>query len=430
MRWFQFTWLALTMTMAAPQAWSALACWAPFHKKFEQIRILDLLLRSQNPDHYLTHKEKTIFYSGQVSAEGMMLFRLPHGLMKLNTKYEAKAGTDTPYGDLRNSIYILGPELAALMGWEIKVLDPQLGLNGPLIVHVPGAKLYEKRILQINEELIANHKEPISIIPRRAGFLNSRQMLRFSLETPEHVEISFPNQDQDADLSPHEAGYHLNFIFPQELSRRARNINTLISTFVEMLRRTGNSDLSEYADAIEEGRSLEMDAGSALSTVFLARSRSERDFSKPQSAIHKSHPTENLDKLAHQINTFSRPTLTAFEVLVQHLIMSDPSFKDYLRRVEPLWTDNLMDLNIYPNGKPRGLLSQSVSLVRADDAHQKLYLLLKEYKEAQKTQIRPSLAPRREPSFWAAKINEIVQERANEIAAALRQVLEREAKPE
>lgn len=418
---------SLLVFLIASQA-QAMSCWAAFSPHFKSIVLIDTVLRTQDVSHYDIHSEQTIFYSGRLDPDGRMSFQAPGGLKKWDSIFQAVANSDTIHGDLRNPVFIFGPELSRFFGWEFRILDAKLGLNGPMTMHAPGSRLYEKRILQVNELLIAEGKEPIAIIPRQAGFLSAPEMLKFSITTPkEEIEMSFPNEDRNPTLTPHEAAYHLNLIFPRELLRRARNITTLVSDFALRLRKTGDLQLGLYANGIVNARALEIDVASGKTTTLLAAYRGITKFNKPTAETSRQRIEEGaVQGLAREIETWSRPTLTPFEVLIQVLIMYDKSFSRFLQIQKPDWMANLVEQNDFTEAQRQGYV-EAPMFSATPEIHMRILNLLIEYREAHKPLLRPPMKPRRGAQWWADHILTTLDQRVDEITSALKRVLEGES---
>lgn len=398
----------------------AMACWSTFSNQYKSILRTGSILRTQEMPHYSIHNGQTVFYSGNVDSDGRITFQIPGGLGRLASKFQGIHNSDTVHGDIRNPVYILGPELSRLFGWEFQILDPQLGLDGPMTMSAPGSRLYEKRILQVNNELVSNQKDPIAILPRQAGFLNADQLLSFSVSRlNENVEMNFPNEDRHAMLTPHEASYHMNIIFPRELLRRGSNITILVRDFANKLRQLGGPSLNAYADAIVQTRSRELDVASGASTTMLAEYRAVTKFNRPMQNFNRQRYEEfAAQNLATSIETWSRPTLTPFEVLLQELIMYDRSFASFLKSQKPIWMENLVEQAEFTEQQRLSYVENPLQ-VGISEIHQQLLIMLVEYRESHKSLLKPPTRARRDSHWWAQEVLTTIDQRVEEITAAL-----------
>lgn len=358
--------------------------------------------------------EQAVFYSGTVQKDGRMKLTIPDGQKHWGSMYNGMGLPDTLHGDPRHPMAILGPRLSYLMGYEVNPKNSRLGMNGPVEIISPAVDLTQKTLEKINAVLKRQNKELIGFALKKAGLVNEDDGLRLTLTAPENFEFAFPFHDTSIELTPHEEAYHKNFVIPQELTRRARNINQAIVGFQDRLKANG---LDQYATFIKQMRWEETDYASGTITTTLAEFNSTRLTGR----LTQESASEHTNKMADLITLWFRPELTAFETLVQYLTLHDTGLRVYLQRHHPRWVENTMaPKNLPPQDAPEFVGNKYQG---TPDYHATIFQLLKDYEIALRSDIRPALKSRKSAQVWAEQMLSTHAARVAEITEALELVL-------
>ncbi len=172
-------------------------------------------------------------------------------------------------GDPRFPIYLFGEELSKRMG--IKAIK---NLDGSKSLFFPNAKKIKLFLKVVNAKLIEKGLDPITYLPTKFGYANTKEMIVLSQRKNSNFKLHFPFEDNDENLTPHEIAYHLGqIVFPKDVMVRASAVTERTLQFISLLE-SKKSIFGNLVDRISEKllkeRALELDFGTGNTMVYVA----------------------------------------------------------------------------------------------------------------------------------------------------------------
>ena len=137
-------------------------------------------------------------------------------------------------------------------------------------------RTFKKKIEEINKKLIAANLEPITYSPIKAGYLENDEILPLSLTEDLIINIFFPYEDGNFEVTPHEVTYHLApILFSKKVTDRIRAISLPIEEFSQIVEKSkilGQKGL-KLASILRANRGNRIDVGSGNLFSFVARAK-------------------------------------------------------------------------------------------------------------------------------------------------------------
>lgn len=257
-----------------------------------------------------------------VQQDGRLAFRLKKPLFgkpNWSSMRAARIGTPTPQGDVRSFIFIAGPRLASKFGFEFREDKRGVALLVPTALHL------EKTIRKLNVHLLQNGKEPISYLPKRAGFLRKGESLDLAINHTyeDGISVQFPYADLDHALAPHEASFHLGpILFPQVFNVKSNAINREVDRMAHILRSSDLPRSKNFADWLIASREFENDFGYGNLQDLIANLRRDNglmSFSEIATKVKSAYPMTRK-RASHYVSLLAAPHYTPQEYVIRKLI--------------------------------------------------------------------------------------------------------------
>lgn len=310
---------------------------------------------------------------------------------------------NTPQGDPRVPMAILGPELAYAIGFRIKPLGADT-----YEMRVPGSQVLSAKIATINSKLQAAKLDKFGYSLVTTGYLTAEEILNLAAEISGDIILKFAFAEMNPKIAAHEVTYHYNLVWPTEVLIRAHHINLLTKKFVGYLR-VHKADFvyaETLAEWLVEKRSEALDIGTGNCTGLLGALRLGAagegrptysymlaEWQRQRANGTSGFYSDNLPALAENINRLAHSTLTPIEYLrLQVAILSGDSpvdngyfeglrarFKDVIHRsdfvpitspfkLDPTQRDQLARLmSDFIKTEGREYEARSYRLITADD---------------------------------------------------------------
>jgi hypothetical protein len=233
------------------------------------------------------------------------------------SRHNAIANSLTAEGDVRLPILLLGPELAAKLGYAIR----EVGKNS-IEIEVPDADLLAERVGKINKSLKARGLEPITYLPVRSGFVTVKETIQMMLSASGDYQLHFPYADRDFPLVNHEVSFHLGAVLlNKKITSRAREIIEETQSFINLI----DAHRAEIGDVairlkgqIRIERNFEMEAGLASMVTTPGFSRRDNGM-KSYNEIIPLISQRYMKYLVRNVEYLARPTLQPFEAVLTRL---------------------------------------------------------------------------------------------------------------
>lgn len=266
-----------------------------------------------NSDHLLS-RTQTTFVKNIGQDDSVTFIKDVTSHWRSNAILYPKA--QTPQGDLRWFIALVGPEMAHYLGFRVVPTNQAI-----VELRVPQVKKIIEKVLALNQVLKDLKFDPITFMPESTGFVTEKQIIYGSIKPSADLPdtlLRFAYADHDPKLLPHEVGFHLHMLLASKaLVSRARQVNIRFVQLLEALKK--DPAYSELAEILISGRSVEMDNGSSLPGVMSAELRINSGMKNYSELLPMlSWPSVNADalRIEQSINFLASPSLAPYEAVI------------------------------------------------------------------------------------------------------------------
>ncbi len=231
------------------------------------------------------------------------------------SNHEAIENTLTTEGDIRLFIFLVGPKLAAKLGFMIRDIG-----NDEIEIYVPDADYLTAKIIEINKALERHEKEPISYLPVRAGFISIEEIFEMLASNNAGFDVSFPFADRDFTIASHEVAFHLgSILLSKKMTSRSRILTLEYQALIEIIKLHA-SQLGRTADdlihQLRLERNFEMDAGLASLVAKPGFTRRDNNL-KPYAEL--TYYDNYMKSMIQAITYLVRPTWQPYEAALLRL---------------------------------------------------------------------------------------------------------------
>lgn len=265
-------------------------------------------------------------------------------------------GHNTPQGDVRNPIRILGAQLAAHLEFDIYFsADKHF-----IFIEVPSAFALRQKFIRLNNILRANGEELLTYLPVESEFLSALQIFDLSLSRDGDFTFLFPFADGNIELLPHEVAFHLNFIWSREITQRIRAVSeaeiSLLKQALAVLRteypRLDFSPCESKIADTKSSRALALDGSTGTIAEFLRALRQlypKHSYTQITAELYAPKHTELREKFEDRISfLIGNPVQTPMQNAIERVNMliitttspdDDADYVTYTTRVKQVLTE-------------------------------------------------------------------------------------------
>ena len=179
-------------------------------------------------------------------------------------------GADTPQGDLRFFMQIVGPKIYEFFDFRIFEVP-----GDQIEIWVPNQQRIELKRRQLNWALKKLEFDTLAFHLAKAGLVSAREMMEIAnRKTDDDTLVNFPYDDVDPRLLPHEVSFHLGALaYPKPLHERAALVNKATEDMIAKLQETKIESFIKLAEILIDERAKELDFGTSSAQIGLAQLR-------------------------------------------------------------------------------------------------------------------------------------------------------------
>ncbi len=231
-----------------------------------------------------------------------------------NSHYRPDAHPYSPQGDPRWPIALFGRKLAAQMGFRIHRSLTRRSYT----LRAPGAEKFGRLVRLMNQNLIREHLEPITVLPVAADYVTNAQLLQLAISRDGPILMKVPYDDHNPSLTPHEEAYHLGVVvYPKRLVKRAVEVTKITHDFAELLSQRDPELGSTVGKQIETNRALWLDAGQGNVAMLLGKTRLAYNMQSYQKVFDEDPADER--RLGSFLDLFAWFQMQPVDVLLMQL---------------------------------------------------------------------------------------------------------------
>lgn len=265
----------------------------------------------------------------ETKSSGHIIFRKSPGQLWKAFK-DLHPGGQTPQGDLRWPIALVGIKTAEFLGFKLKQLK-----EGSSELWAPNAQLLSKNISKLNLRLKKLGFDPITYSTVSRGFLASSEMLQTAMMNKDDILVSFPYADKMTNLTPHEVAFHLGaLVFRKQDNLRARAVNLRTLQLYKILK--SDPELHSVAEKLLDERANELDVGTAGPPAIFGEIRINSgmaDYNNMPAELRENYIQE---RIMRSLGLYTKSKLPPVEAVIHRIFLMTGVGRDQLKSQEAL----------------------------------------------------------------------------------------------
>ncbi len=319
---------------------------------------------------FKAHQMEPSVHMIETKSSGHIIFRKSPGQLWKAFK-DLHPGGQTPQGDLRWPIALVGVKTAEFLGFKLKQNE-----DGSSELWAPNAQLLAEKISKLNQMLKKLGFDPITFSTVSRGFLSSSEMLQTAMMSDGETLVSFPYADKMKNLTPHEIAFHLGaIIFRKQDNLRARTVNLRTLQLYKLLK--SDPDLDLIAEKLMDERANELDVGTAGPPAIFGEIRINSgmaDYKNIPAALRENYIQE---RIIRSLGLYTKSKSSPVEAVIHRIFLMTGVGREQLTNQEAL-TNPQAEFNA-------NTLRHGVFVSVNESVQRKLSIILKRFREDHKS---------------------------------------------